>query len=184
MRPTGELEAMSSMQYTSTSWVPDYTYLSIPYSMYAVYLKLTRQLLQAEKDGEYKDVSYETARDEMKEFLKTHGLTLKLGYQSRYLFFMKEIFPEDPAIVAYNAIFANMHEIKKTDPDLCKHPIILGMLKTYPQILGYITNEPLKAELTELTKGGKNIKKRYAKNTKGRRRQISRQRKNVRTLRR
>ena len=82
---------------------------------------------------------------------------------------MKELFPEDPAIVAYNAI-------KTTDPALCKHPIILALLREHKKILGYLTNEPLKAELTELTKGGKNIKKRYAKNTKGRRRQISRKR--------
>jgi len=69
MRPTGELEAMSSMQYTSSSWVPDYTYLSIPYSMYAVYLKLTRQLLQAETDsGDYKNMTYEDAHDEMQTF--------------------------------------------------------------------------------------------------------------------
>ena len=63
MRPLGELGAMSSTQYASTSWVPDYTYLSIPYSMYAVYLKLTRQLLQAETDGDYKDMTYEQAHN-------------------------------------------------------------------------------------------------------------------------
>jgi hypothetical protein len=140
----------------------------------------TNKLLNAERSSsEYKYVPYEIARDEMKSFLTKNGLTVNLLVQPRYLFFMKELFPEDPAIVAYNAIYANMNAIKTTDPDLCKHPIILALLTEHKKILGYLTNEPLKAELTELTKGGKNIKKRYAKNTKGRRRQVSRKRKNL-----
>jgi len=83
------------------------------------------------------------------------------------------------AQLAYDAIFAEMSNINRINPDLYKDPIILAMIKKWPQILRYIKDETLKTELTELTKGGKNIKKRYAKNTKGRRRQVSRKRKNL-----
>ena len=175
MRPLRELEEMISTQYASTSWVPDYTYLSIPYSMYAVYLKLTRQLLQAETDGEYKDMTYEDAHDEMQTFLEKNHFKLTPLHADKYVFFTNQM-SKSKAQLAYDAIFAEMSNINRINPILYKDPMILAMIKKWPQILGYLTNEPLKAELTELTKGGKNIKKRYAKNTKGRRRQISRKR--------
>ena len=68
------------------------------------------------------------------------------------------------AQLAYDAIFAEMSNINRINPDLYKDPIILAMIKKWPQILRYIKDETLKTELTELTKGGKNIKKRYATN--------------------
>lgn len=175
MRPLGELGAMSSTQYTSTSWVPDYSYLSIPYSMYPVYLKLTRQLLQAETDGEYKDITYEQSHDEMQTFLETNNFKLTPIHQDKYVFFTNQM-TKSNAQLAYDAIFAEMSNINRINPILYKDPIILAMIKRWPQILGYLQDKTLKTELTELTKGGKNIKKRYAKNTKSRRRQISRKR--------
>ncbi len=175
MRPVGELEATSSTQYSSTSWVPDYTYLSIPYSMYSVYLRLTRQLLQAETAGEYKDMTYEQAHDEMQTFLKTNEFTVTPLFQDKYAFFINQM-AKSNAQLAYDAIFAEMSDINKINPTLYKDPIILDMIKKWPQILRYLKDDTLRAELTELTKGGKNIKKRYAKNTKGRRRQVSRKR--------
>jgi hypothetical protein len=89
---------------------------------------------------------------------------------------MRQIYPD--AASAYDSIYANMNAIKTVDKALLKNPLLIYMIKTWPKILEYLNkeDEELKAELTELTKGGKNIKKRYAKNTKGRRRQISRKR--------
>ena len=75
MRPLGELEEMRSTQYASTSWVPDYSYFTAPDKnwglMYTEYLKCARQLLQAETDyGDYKDMKYEDAHDQMQTFRK------------------------------------------------------------------------------------------------------------------
>ena len=164
MRPVGE----PSLSYGAT-WVPDYMMFE-PNIDYSSPLRMelfhaTNKLLTSESYGQYKDVPYETARDEMKEFLTKNGLTVKLASQSRYLFFMKDLFPEDPVIVAYNAIYANMRTINTIDPSILRHPIILDMIKTYKQILGYfnpmeIEKIKLKEELTELTKGGKKYKEK------------------------
>ena len=180
MRPVGELEATKSTQYATTSWVPDYSYLISPITykwgdMYPPYLKCTRQLLQSETAGEYKDMTYEQAHDEMQTFLETNNFKLNPIHQDKYVFFTNQM-AKSNAQLAYDAIFAEMSNINKINPILYKDPIILAMIKRWPQILGYLNDQSLKTELTELTKGGKNIKKRYAKNTKGRRRQVSRKR--------
>jgi hypothetical protein len=91
MRPVGELEATSSTQYASTSWVPDYTYLVSPIEhkwgeMYPLYLKCTRQLLQAEKDGEYKDMTYENAHNEMQAFLEENKFEVNPYFKDKYAF--------------------------------------------------------------------------------------------------
>ena len=180
MRPLGELGAMSSTTYASTSWVPDYSYFTAPDhnwgKMYTEYLKCSRQLLQAESgSGDYKDMTYEQAHDEMQTFLETNNFKLTPIHQDKYVFFTNQM-AKSNAQLAYDTIFAGMSNINLINPILYKDPIILAMIKRWPQILGYLNDESLKTELTELTKGGKNIKKRYAKNTKGRRRQISRKR--------
>ena len=180
MRPLGELGAMRSTTYASTSWVPDYSYFTAPDhnwgKMYTEYLKCSRQLLQAESgSGDYKDMTYEQAHDEMQTFLETNNFKLTPIHQDKYVFFTNQM-AKSNAQLAYDAIFTEMSNINKINPILYKDPIILAMIKRWPQILGYLQDNTLKAELTELTKGGKNIKKRYAKNTKGRRRQVSRKR--------
>ena len=111
----------------------------------------------------------------MQTFLETNNFKLNPIHQDKYVFFTNQM-AKSNAQLAYDAIFAGMSNINKINPILYKDPIILAMIKKWPQILGYLNDQSLKTELTELTKGGKNIKKRYAKNTKGRRRQISRKR--------
>jgi hypothetical protein len=193
MRPPGELETIKSTQYSSTSWVPDYTYLVSPIEhkwgdMYPPYLKCTRQLLQAEKDGEYKDMTYEDAHNEMQAFLEENNFELNSGFKDKFSFFINQM-AKSNAQLAYDAIFADMNAIDKIHPSLYKDPLILEMVMMWPHILTYIKkNTPeqteLKKQIQEMKDaeskgkvvGGKNIKKRYAKNTKGRRRQISRKR--------
>jgi hypothetical protein len=191
MRPVGELAI--SQQYSSTSWVPDYTYLvsSIEHKwgeMYPLYLKCTRQLLQAEKGGEYKDMTYEDAHDEMQAFLEENNFELNPVFKDKFSFFINQM-AKSNAQLAYDAIFADMNAIDKIHPSLYKDPLILEMVMKWPHILTYIRKntpeqEELKKRIQEMKDaeskgkvvGGKNIKKRYAKNTKGRRRQISRKR--------
>lgn len=193
MRPLRELEEMRSTQYASTSWVPDYSHLISPIEhkwgdMYTPYLKCTRQLLQAETEGEYKDMTYEQAHDEMQEFLKTNQFTVTPLFKDKYAFFINQM-AKSNAQLAYDAIFANMYRINDINPSLYKDPLILAMTNRWPQILDHIQPNPtpeqveFKKQIKEMkdaeskgNSGGKNIKKRYAKNTKGRRRQISRKR--------
>ena len=147
---------------------------------------------------------YETAHDAMKTFLEKNGLHVRPDIAERYSFFINQM-SKSNAQLAYDAIFADMNVIDKINPILYKDPLILEMVMKWPQILTYIKkNTPEQVEFkkriqerqtmrdnvpestgnigtmnwkrVESFVGGKNIKKRYAKNTKGRRRQISRKR--------
>jgi len=166
MRPPGE---PSNGSYGST-WVPDYMMFE-PEIKYGSPLRMELFHLTKNIFGD----DYEKAHDDMKLFLERNGLHVRPDIAEHYSFFIKQMAKSD-AQVAYDSIFAEMSNINKIKPILYKDPIILAMIKQWPQILRYLKDETLKSELTELTKGGKNIKKRYAKNTKGRRRQVSRKR--------
>jgi hypothetical protein len=147
---------------------------------------------------------YEKAHDDMKLFLERNGLHVRPDIAERYSFFIKQM-AKSNAQLAYDAIFADMNAIDKIHPSLYKDPLILEMVMKWPHILNYIKkNTPEQEEFKNRIKerktmrenvpestgnigtvnwkrvegylGGKNIKKRYAKNTKGRRRQVSRKR--------
>lgn len=193
------------------SWIPfpeDYT-ISLGYGeLRSQYLKLYRQMEQAESAyGEYKDMKYEDARSQMKEFLMKHGLVPR--YPERFQFFIDELadYKFVPQL-AYDAIYANMRKIDQIDASLYKDNKIIDLVLKYPKILGYlILNTPEKIAFKEHLKtlvplrktrkvsdqtgnigskawdkiesylGGKNSKVKYAKNTQSRRRKIPRSRK-------
>jgi hypothetical protein len=194
MRPVGE----PSLSYGST-WVPDYMMFEPNIDYFS---PLRMELFHLTKDISGDD--YETAHDNMKLFLEKNGLHVRPDIAERYSFFINQM-SKSNAQLAYDAIFADMNVIDKIKPILYKDPLILEMVMKWPQILTYIKrNTPEQVEFKKRIQerqtmrdnvpestgnigtmnwkrvegfiGGKNIKKRYAKNTKGRRRQISRKR--------
>ena len=194
MRPVGE----PSLSY-GASWVPDYMMFEPNIDYFS---PLRMELFHFTKDLSGDD--YETAHDNMKLFLEKNGLHVRPDIAERYSFFINQM-SKSNAQLAYDAIFADMNVIDKINPNLYKDPLILDMIMKWPQILTYIKkNTPEQVEFKKRIQerqsmrdnvpeskgnigtmnwkrvegfvGGKNIKKRYAKNTKGRRRQISRKR--------
>ena len=195
MRPLGEPPSGS---YGST-WVPDYMMFEPEIDYFG---PLRMELFHLTKDIFGDD--YETAHDNMKLFLEKNGLHVRPDFEKRYSFFINQM-SKSNAQLAYDSIFANMNVIDQIHPSLYKDPLILDMIMKWPQILTYIKkNTPEQVEFKKRIQerqmmrdnvpestgnigtanwkrvegflGGKNIKKRYAKNTKGRRRQVSRKR--------
>jgi len=195
MRPVGEVAITWGV-----TWIPDYMMFEPKIDYFS---PLRMELFHLTEDISSGD-DYETAHDNMKLFLEKNGLHVRPDIAERYSFFINQM-SKSNAQLAYDAIFADMNVIDKINPILYKDPLILEMVMKWPKILTYIKkNTPEQVEFKKRIQerqtmrdnvpestgnigtanwtrvkgfvGGKNIKKRYAKNTKGRRRQISRKR--------
>jgi hypothetical protein len=146
MRPIGEIPITWGI-----SWIPDYTQAGVPYSMYPTFLKLKNQLEQSEKYGEYKEMTYEDAHDQMKEFLEKNQYTIN----PHFVFFINQM-SKTNAQLAYDNIMKDMNVIDQINPSLYKDPLLIKMMLKWPQILNYIKkNTPEQIAFKEKVKSAR-----------------------------
>jgi hypothetical protein len=140
MRPDVSPDLLVQLDRGVYSWIPypDHYNISLGYGELRIqYLKLMRQLEGAETAGEYKDIKYEDARDQMCDFLVQH----KLVANAQFGFFMKEMAKSNAQLAHDYIVNKSMSLINDLSPRLYKDAGIIGILLKYPHVGNYIKED-------------------------------------------